>query len=249
MRLLTLAAAALAVAATAPRAEAFSLSSISSLLSNYGLNVTLPDRDINLPARAEEAVTKALDKAESALDRVFGEGGPLDGVDFPDIDLSSIDIPEINLPGFPEIELPDFDSPDLDAILEDVQAKIDAAKAKAQVHIDAARDRIVDHFESVIERLEDKFPNSDLPGRIEDILDRAQGVLDDVLGNETTSASTLLTSASLPPIATQSIQSAITSVGAYSLPVSASVSIPEPTTVVLGAMGLVLAGVARRRRR
>lgn len=249
MRLLTLTAAVVTVAAAAPTAEAFSLSSISSLLSNYGLNVTLPDREISLPARAETAVTKALDKAESVLDRVFGEGGPLDGIDFPDIDFSSIDIPEINLPGFPEVELPDFDSADLDEILDNVQDKIDAAKAEAQAHIDAARDKIADRLESVIDRIEDKFPNSDLPGRLEDIIDRAHGVLDDILGDDdTASASTLLTSASLPPVAAQLLQTSAVSAAFYAQPATASASIPEPTAVVLGAAGVLLAGVARRRR-
>lgn len=233
MRHLILTAAAVSFVATAPKAEAFSLSSISSLLSNYGLNVTLPNREISLPPRAEEAVTKALDKAESVLDRVFGEGGPLDGIDFP----------EINLPGFPEIELPD-----LDEIRESVEAKIDAAKAKAQARIDAARDKIADRLESVIDRIENRFPDSDLPGRLEDLIDRAHGVLDDILDHETTTTSSLLTSASLPPVAVQAIQSAISSAGVYSLPVNASVSIPEPTTAVLGAASLLLAGVSRRRR-
>lgn len=248
MRHLILTAAAVSLVATAPKAEAFSLSSISSLLSNYGLNVTLPEREFNLPPRLEEVATKALDRAESTLDRLFGEGGPLADVDFPDIDLSHINIPEINLPGFPEIELPDLDLPDLDEIHESVQAKIDAAKAEAQARIDAARDKVADRIESVIDRIEDRFPDSDLPGRLEDLIDRAHGVLDDILDNETTTTSTLLTSASLPPVAVQTIQSAISSAGVYSLPVSASVSIPEPTTAVLGAMGLLLAGGARRRR-
>jgi MYXO-CTERM domain-containing protein len=253
MRHLILTAAAVSLVATAPKAEAFSLSSISSLLSNYGLNVTLPDRELNLPPRVAAVVDKVYDRAESTLDRLFGEGGPLADIDFPDIDLSHITLPEINLPeiytpGFPEIELPDFDLPDLDQIREDVQAKIDAAKAKAQVRIDAARDKIADRLESVIDRIEDRFPDSDLPGRLEDLIDRAHGVLDDILDHETTTASTLLTSASLPPVAVEAIQSAFSSAGVYSLPVSASVSIPEPTTAMLGAAGLLLAGVARRRR-
>ena len=188
---------------------------------------------------------------------MFGEGGPLADIDFPDVDLSHINIPEINLPGFPEIELPDLDLPDLDEIQESVQIKIDAAKAKAQASIDAARDKVADRLESVIDRIENRFPDSDLPGRLEDLpgrledlIDRAHGVLDDILDHETTTASTLLTSASLPPVAVQAIQSAFSSAGVYSLPVSGvAVSIPEPTTAVLGAAGLLLAGVASRRRR
>jgi hypothetical protein len=246
MRHLILTAAAVSVVAAAPQAQAFSLSSISSLLSNYGLNVTLPDREINLPPRVEAVVAKVYDRAESALDRLFGEGGPLADIDFPDIDLSNVNVPEIYLPGFPEVELPD-----LDQIREDVQAKIDAAKAQAQARIEAARDRIADRLESVVDRLEDRFPNSDLPGRLEDLIDRAHGIIDDLLDDETPSASTLLTSTSLesePIVAAQSLEMASSSVAAYSLPATASVTIPEPTSALLGAAGVLLAGVARRRR-
>ena len=250
MRLLTLTAVVVSVTTAAPSAQAFSLSSISSLLSNYGLNVTLPDREISLPPRVEAVVAKVYDRVESKLDRLFGEGGPLAGVDFPDIDLSPIDIPEIHLPEFPEIELPRHSLPDLDQVRENLQAKIDAARERAQAHLEAARERIADRVESVIDRIEQKYPNSDLPGRLEDLIDRAHGVLDDILdgNNDTTSAATLLTSTSLPPVAVQAIQSAISSGAIYSLPVSASVSIPEPATALLGAVGLLCAGVTRRRR-
>ena len=242
MRLLTLTAVAVSMAA-APQAEAFSLSSISSLLSNYGLNVTLPNREINLPPRVQAVATKVLDRAESALDRLFGEGGPLADIDFPSIDLSNITLPEINLPGFPETELPD-----LDEIRESVQAKIDAAKAKAHARIEAAREKVADRIESVIDRLEDKFPNSDLPSRLEDLIDRAHGVLDDILDCDTPSEETLLSSASLPSVVAQQLQLSGASAAFYSQPATAMASIPEPTSMVLGAAGLVLAGVARRRR-
>jgi H+/Cl- antiporter ClcA len=65
------------------------------------------------------------------------------------------------------------------------------------------------------------------------------------------SVSSLLTSApleSLPLVAAQSLQMASSSAAVYSLPVTASVTIPEPTSAMLGAAGLLLAGIARRRR-
>ena len=256
MRLLTLTAAVLSVALAAPSAQALSLSSISSLLSNYGVNVTLPNREINLPLRAEAAVTKALDRAESVLDRLFGEGGPLAEIDFPDLDLSHVNLPEIILPGFPEIE-----HPDIEEILDNARATVAEARAKARARIDVALDKVADRIDSVRDRLEERFPDYELPsyelpGNLQDLIDRARGVLDDVLDDETPSVSSLLTSASVesqpivvePNLAVQSLQMASTSVDYFSLPLTASVTIPEPASALLGAAGVVLAGVARRRR-
>ncbi|QDV76262.1 hypothetical protein [Botrimarina mediterranea] len=257
MRLLTLTAVAVSIATAAPQAEAFSLSSISSLLSNYGVNVTLPDREINLPPRVEEVAARALGRAESVLDHVLGDGGVLDRLDIPDIDLShvnlpDIDLPEINLPGFPEIELPDFSNPDLDAILDNARDRIAEARAKARERVDAALDKVADRIDSVRDRLEERFPDYEfpdyeLPISLEGLIDEAHGVLDDILDDETPSVASLLSSESLPPVVAPTFQSASSSASYLTLPATASVAVPEPTSALLGAAGLLMAGVTRRR--
>lgn len=86
MKSLTLAAAAALLIGVAPQtASAFNLSFVQDLLDDLGVNVTLPEVNVDLPPRAEQAVENALDRAEAALDGI------------------NIDVPQVNLPNVDQI--------------------------------------------------------------------------------------------------------------------------------------------------
>ncbi|TWT96630.1 hypothetical protein Pla108_23990 [Botrimarina colliarenosi] len=257
-------AVALSVALITPTAGAFSLSSVSSFLSDRGIHVTLPETSINLPPRAEAAIQKALSKAESTFDHLFGEGGILDGVDLPDIDLPNFDLPDVNIP-------------DVDQIVSDALARVEERAAAARSRARSALEDALSRAESVLDGLdlpqidlpEWNLPNGDLQeivdnalgkaqsrvedviGRVEDKLDHIDGLLDDLFGNATPEVATVLASlpvANIPPAALQSIESSLASISYRALPLTAAVAVPEPTAVV-AAIGCVVLGVAGRRRR
>lgn len=241
MRGLTLAvAAALSVAVTAPTARAFSLSSVSELLSHVGVHVTLPEVTVDLPEKAETAVANALSHATMVIDDIFDDGH----VTLPNIDvdqiisdahakaqmavddalsraeeiLGDLDLPNVVLP---EVDLPSVTVPNAD-----VQEIVDNALSRAQHEVDSALDRA------------------------QEAIDDAHGVLEDVVSDHVPNVESILEelSETLPPVAATAIQSALSHVSYLSLPATAAVAVPEPTSLAVVAAGLV-GGVAARRRR
>ncbi len=188
--------AVLLVATASPSSSAFSLSFVEDLLSDIGVSVDLPEVDIDLPPRAEEAISSALGRAESALD------GILDDINLPSVDLPNIDLPEI--------DIPDVNIPDVDQIVQDALGRANSAaaeaRARAQSEIDAALgrarnflgdqdllqvDQLVDQL--IINPPNIEIPNLDIPiislptvslpdvsGVVEDVLEDARGILDDI---------------------------------------------------------------------
>lgn len=188
MKSLTL-ASVLLIAATPATSGAFNLSFVQDLLDDLGVNVDLPEVEIDLPPRAEEAVDSALERAESALDRVFGDGGVLE-----DLDLPSVNVPDIELPDVDQIisealgtaqssfenALDEFDavlaSREVDQIVEDAlnkaQTEVDNALAQAELILDDIDLPDVDQI------VEDALGRAD--SAVEDALGRADDVLDDL---------------------------------------------------------------------
>lgn len=247
MRSLNFVAVALAATTVgAIEAQAFSLSSVSSLLSRVGVNVTLPDRTITLPARAEEAVQRAFSRAESVLDDVFDDDN---GVDI-DIDLDQI----------------------VNDALDRARERVEAARERAQQHIDAALDRAQERLDaalerarSVLDRLDIDLPEIDLPevdlpdldlddldDLVDDTLEDADGLLDELLDEGGIESGAVVNMIAPAPATTTSflISSAGSSASFASFPVTADVpatiGVPEPTA--LAAIGALLAGLAGRRR-
>lgn len=233
MRPLNLLAAVLvATAAGVTDARAFSLSSVSSLLSRVGVNVTLPEVTIDLSDRAEAAIDRALTRAESVLDDL------LDGreIDVDQVVSDALDRAQARI----------------DAARERTQERIDAARERAQERIDAALARA----RSVLDRLDIELPEIDLPGidlddiDLDEIVEDAsdEGILDDLLDDEPAVSSN---ASDLSSVSSFMIYSVGSSASFASLPVSAvepaALGVPEPMTLTLIAP--LLAGLLGRPRR
>lgn len=171
------------------------LSFIEGFLGDLGVEVDLPHISVDLPPRAESAVANALDRADAALNRVFGDGGVLDGIDV-NVD-GIVDDALSNAQSILEgINLPEVDLPDVGGILEDAVGRAEEALAgidtvlpantqqivndalqDAQQSVDAALNRVFGDG-GVLDEIDDLVPAID--GLLDDL--DAGGVLDDVLG-------------------------------------------------------------------
>jgi len=191
-------------------------------------------------------VNRALDRAESALDRVLGDGGVLDGIDLPNIEVPHVDIPDIH-------------APDVDRIVEDALERARQATAGARARAQAAIDNALGRANDLLDRIDlpsITIPDIDLPdlgsiddlledldvpnlggdvgdlvddvldeihgvvdnGVLDDLLGDAGGVLDDVLDHTDPVEAALanLPTESLPPVALEAINSAVLTVSAAS---------------------------------
>lgn len=142
-----------------------------TLFDRIGVDFNLPDIEVHLPERAANAVDNAFDRAEVAIDDVFGEGGVLDQVEVetPDVDQivnDAIDQASEVLDG---LEIPSVEVPDVDAIVEDAlndaQRAVDAARGEAQDAVDNA----IEKARSLLNELEVDLPE-------------VEAIFDDLLG-------------------------------------------------------------------
>ena len=208
---------------------------------DFDLNLNdLPD--VPLPAIAEDAIASGLDRAESAVDRVFGEGGILDEVD--------VDLPDTIVPNLP-------DAPDVDSIVEDALDTAEQAVDQALDRAEAAVDRALSRASAVLDNI-DQNVSDRVEGILEDALNRAEGVLDGIFGNPdpgpaggfTSQSSTVNADFDRFFSADLFDADAITVVSPMPTPLpSRGAGVPEPTTLLLGGIGLTVAAAPRSRRR
>ncbi|QDT70646.1 hypothetical protein MalM25_36010 [Planctomycetes bacterium MalM25] len=204
--------ALLAATSAAPAGVNISISSrihqlTDTIFEGLGIDfdLELPPIEIETSERAASAVNGALDRAQSAVNGVFGDGGPLDDfqVDLPDVDqiLNGLDLPAVSVPQVAELnvqeivddalgqandvldnlDLPNVDIPQVSipsVNVPNVQQIVDDALGRANDILDDLDLPSVD------------LPNIDVPAVdipdvdqiVEDALNDAQDAVDDALG-------------------------------------------------------------------
>lgn len=198
MKNLTL-AAVLLIAATPATSGAFNLSFVEDLLSDLGVSVDLPEVEVDLPSRAEEAVNSALDRAEMALERVFPSHSDTELIAMLELPLLELENFLPNTTGcdfladcgptslspiielepilyLPSVDVPQIEVTNVDQIVSDAldqaQAEVDNALEQAESILD---DISVPDVDQIIEAALGSAESA-----VEDALGQADGVLDEV---------------------------------------------------------------------
>ncbi|MEO0531609.1 MAG: PEP-CTERM sorting domain-containing protein [Planctomycetota bacterium] len=152
------------------------LSFIEDFLDQRGVHVDLPKINVDLPAEAESAVADAFERADAALNRVFGDGGLLDN----DVD----EIIDDALEGAQDA-LDGIDLPDVDAIVEDALGRAEEVLTDIDARLPANTQQIVedalnDARQSVDSALDEVFGEGGVLDEIDDLTPAVDEVLEDL---------------------------------------------------------------------
>lgn len=164
------------------------LSFLEDFLGDRGIHLDLPEINVSLPPQAEAAVEKALGRAESALNRVFGDGGILEDLDasLPDVSQTVDNALNRAQEVLDRIELPDVNVPDVSSLVDNALSWAEKALTRVESVVPPNVEQIVNEAlgeaqSSVDDALDRVFGDGGVLDEIEDLVPQATGVLDGAL--------------------------------------------------------------------
>lgn len=165
------------------------LSFLEDFLGDRGIHLDLPEINVSLPPQAEAAVEKALGRAESALNRVFGDSGLLEDLDasLPDVSQTVDDALNRAQEVLDRIELSDVNVPDVSSLVDNALSRAEEALTRVESVVPPNVEPIVNEAlgeaqSTVDDALDRVFGDGGVLDEIEDLVPQAAEALDSVFG-------------------------------------------------------------------